>query len=484
LTATSQQVEQAPAADEKLYRTGTLIYTRAGLTRLFMWLLTGDFFWQLRERAITPAMQLLLRKFGASDRFVGLMMGTMPAALGITLSPIVSFRSDRFRSGWGRRIPFLLLSTPPAFLSFIGIALSPAMGHRLHAMLGSRSPGLEFCVLGLIALFWGIFDVAMVVTNAVHGALINDVVPKEVIGRFFGLFRVISLGAGMLFHEFLLKKVETQYLIIFFTIGIAYLICFTVMCLVVKEGQYPPPPPEPSRTLPLWRRIFAAIITYGHDCFSHPLYLWFFFSFFLAYVGFEAINLFSLYFSQSVGMSTASYGHYSAIQLFCSLVQAPIIGWLADKIHPLRITIFALFMYALTTGIAFVVVRNERTFALAHVICGTCSGMWLTATAPLPQVLLPRMKFATFASVLAICYGCAKIVIGPMVGTLLDWVNVGKTATQRDYHLIYGWASFFMTLSLIVTLIVHRYFMRYGGPKGYVPPVVDDLEPREFEVMQ
>jgi hypothetical protein len=120
--------------------------------------------------------------------------------------------------------------------------------------------------------------------------------------------------------------------------------------------------------------------------------------------------------------------------------------------------------------VAFLFVHDQRTFAMAHVICGTCSGMWLTATAALPLVLLPRLKFATFASVLAICYGLAKLVIGPIVGAILDHVNGGRIATQRDYHLIYLWACIFVTAAMGVTLIVHRYFMMYGGPRKYVAP--------------
>jgi MFS family permease len=468
VTATSEQLQSTRPAKEKVYRVGTLAYTRGGLTALFVWLLGGDFFWQLRERAITPAMQLLLRTFGATDLLVGLMMGTLPAVLGITIAPVVSFRSDRFRSRWGRRIPFLILSTPPAFAAMIGLALSPALGRSLHHALGPRSPGPSFCVLGFIALFWLIFDVAMIITSSVHGALVNDVVPKEVIGRFFGLFRVISLGAGMVFNEYLLGKVENHYVAIFLGIGSAYFVCFMAMCLIVREGDYPPPPPSARGTLA--HRIRAATQTFLRECFTHPFYRWFFLSYLLAYTGFEAINLFSLYFSQSVGMTTAAYGHYPAIQLFCSLVQAPIIGWVADKVHALRVTIFALFMYTLLTFLAFLFVRDQHTFALAHVICGTCSGIWLTATAPLPLVLLPRLKFATFASVLAICYGVAKLVIGPIVGSILDAINGARPAAARDYHLIYLWASCWMAASLVVTLIVHRYFMNYGGPRGYRPP--------------
>ena len=467
--ATTAAQPSAPQTDQpKRWHVGTLAYTRAGLVILFVWLLGGDFFWQLRERAITPAMQLLLRNFGATDFVVGIFMSTMPAVLSIAFSPVVSYRSDRFRSRWGRRIPFLLLSTPPAFVSMVGLALSPYFGGRIHAALGAHSPGITVCVLGCLAFFWLIFDVAMVVTNAIHGALVNDVVPKEVIGRFFGLFRVISLGAGMLFHEYLLGQVANHYVAIFLVIGALYLVCFTLMCLMVKEGKYPPPPPPKHGSTS--ERIAKAVRTFVEECFSNPYYRWLFLSFLLAHLAFEPINLFSLYFSQSVGMSTDSYGHWSAVQLLCSLIQAPILGWIADKVHPLRVTIFALLMYSVTTGLAFVFVRDQRTFALAHVICGTCSGMWLTATAPMSQVLLPRMKFATFASVLAICLAVAKLVCGPLVGWLLDKMNAGKPAAMRDYHFVYLWSCVFITLSLLVTFIVHKYFMAYGGKRGYVAP--------------
>jgi MFS family permease len=471
--STEQAIEEqnearGTGAGEKVWHAGTLTYRRGGLIALFFWLLSGDFFWQLRERAIAPAMPLLLRMFGASDFIVALLLSTMPAVLSIALSPIVSFRSDRFRSRWGRRIPFLLLSTPPAFVSMVGLAFSPVFGRRIDQALGAHSPGITVCVLACIAFFWLIFDVTLVVTSSMHAALVNDVVPKKVIGRFFGMFRVASLGAGMFFNEYLLGQMEKHYVAIFLVIGTAFLVSFSLMCLMVREGDYAPPPPAKKGRLS--ERIAGAFETYVRECFTNPYYRWFFLSFLLAYMAFEPINLFSLYFSQSVGMKTASYGHYSAIQLLCSLIQAPILGWVADKIHPLRLTLFALFMYAMSTGLAFFFVRDQQTFALAHVICGTCSGMWLTATAPMAQVLLPRMKFATFASVLAICQATARLLVGPIVGWLLDFMNAGKTASTRDYHFIYLWACVFVTLSLMVTLVVYRKFMEHGGPKHYVAP--------------
>src|SRR5205814_10434486 len=136
----------------------------------------------------------------------------------------------------------------------------------------------------------------------------------------------------------------------------------------------------------------------------------------------------------------------------CSLVQAPILGWLADKIHPLRLTLIALLLYALSTAVAFMFVRDARTFAAAHVICGTCSGFWLTATAPLAPALLPKLKFATFASVLVIAQAIAQMITAPVTGAILEHLNKGKPPIARDYHPIYLWACVFISLSLLVTL--------------------------------
>src|SRR5205807_1246446 len=131
---------------------------------------------------------------------------------------------------------------------------------------------------------------------------------------------------------------------------------------------------------------------------SHPYYVLFFVSIMLANIAFAPINAYSVPFATSLHMSDTMYGRWSAVQLGLSLLQAYPLGWLADRIHPIRVTLMALCLYSLTTFLAFLFVRSAPTFAAAHVICGTCSGMWLTATAPLGLMLLPKGKFATYAS--------------------------------------------------------------------------------------
>ncbi|NDC73836.1 hypothetical protein EBZ70_00770 [bacterium] len=58
----------------------------------------------MREHPVAPVLQLMLKKFKASDLITGPMMMTIPAALSMIIGPIVSFRSDRHRSRLGCRV--------------------------------------------------------------------------------------------------------------------------------------------------------------------------------------------------------------------------------------------------------------------------------------------------------------------------------------------------------------------------------------------
>lgn len=101
--------------------------------------------------------------------------------------------------------------------------------------------------------------------------MINDVVPAALIGRFFGLFRAISLIVGGLLNHFLLGKAEDHFLEIFVVMGLIYGVGFGLMCLNAKEGEYSviydSGPREGSR---------VAVKRYCRECFTHPYYLWLF----------------------------------------------------------------------------------------------------------------------------------------------------------------------------------------------------------------
>ena len=432
------------------WHAGTLTYTAGSLTTLFAFLLWGDFAWSLKERAVPPILQLLLKRFGASDLAVGALIGFLPQAMALVLVPAISYRSDRHRGRWGRRIPYLLLPTPLAVVSMVGLAFSPAIGARIAAATGAVGPGSATLIS--FGVFWMLFEFSSSVCQAVFTALINDVVPREVIGRFYGLFRVFGLAAGMTFNFYLFGRAEVHYVAIFIGIAALYGVSFTVMCLRVKEPRHPPPEPEPGgshASVGLRQGFTSAAIKYARECFGERRFGAYYLSLALANVAFQPVLLFSLYFASSVGMSNDTFGKITTLQLFLSLLQAYPLGWLADKIHPLRVTLLAAGLYALLALVSFALARDARSFAVAHVACGVLAGSWLTATAALAPAILPRERFAQFNSAAWLCTSVGIMIAAPASGWLLDLIG------QR-YAYIYLWAFAFMSLSLVAML-------RYGG---------------------
>lgn len=440
----------------RTWRAGTLTYTAGGLAVLFCWLLFGDFAWNIKQRAVDPVAQLLLKQLQASDFIVGILIGSVPSALAFILGPIIGVWSDRHRGRWGRRIPFLLLPTPFAMLGMAGVAFTPVIGRWLDVQLGANSPGEMGCALLAFSLFWLIFELATTVCNAVLGALINDVVPQEMLGRFFGLFRAISLLAGIIFNVFLMGKAESHYVEIFLGLGLFYGVGFTIMCLKIKEGDYPPPPP---RAVNPW----AGTKTYLKECYSHPYYLWVFTAMAVAPMSFAPVNSFSVFYARSIDMSMETYGHYLAITYTISLCISYSLGALADKFHPLRVGMAALVGYALVTLWGGLFATTPASFGVAFVLHGVLSGVYFTGAASLAQRLFPQAKFAQFASAGGILGSLCYMIMPPSVGALLDW-------SGHIYRYTFLMGAGLAFVSVILLACVYLKFLKLGGHTAYVPP--------------
>jgi len=447
---------------KRFWHAGSIVYTGAGLAILFGWLLLGDFAWQLKERSVTTTAQLVLKKFEASNFFSGLLIGSIPAAIGMILGPIVSVRSDRHRGRWGRRIPFLLVPLPFVVVSMAGLAFAPAIGGWLHAWLGVSSPGLGPCVLGTFAAFWCVFEVFSTIANSVVGGLINDVVPQEVIGRFFGMFRMVSLIDGIIFNALIVKHAEEYFFWVFIGTGLFYGIGFTVMCLNVKEGEYPPP--EPLDTATRFGR-WELLRVYFRECFTTPFYLWIFAGTILCVFSFQPINAFNVFYAKSLGMSMETYGQYVAVSYGISLVMAYFIGAMADRFHPLRLGIGSMILYVLVSAGGFAWGVDAQGFGLAFLAHNIISGFYYTAMASVGQRLYPKLKFAQYASAAMLVQAGIGALLPPAVGAILD-------ASGHHYRLTFLIGGLLGILGLSALLVVYRKFLQLGGTSLYQPPEI------------
>ena len=118
--------------ETKTYHVGTLTYTKASLAILFCWLLWGDFCYVLMETVVPSIMPLKFKALGASNTSLGMIMTTIPMIINSVFNPVISFKSDRYRSRWGRRIPFILLTAPVTVLFLLGVGFADSIGIWLY----------------------------------------------------------------------------------------------------------------------------------------------------------------------------------------------------------------------------------------------------------------------------------------------------------------------------------------------------------------
>lgn len=443
----------------KIWRAGTLTYTVGGLALLFCWLLWGDFAWSIRDRSVYPIVQLLFKRFGASDTFVGFFFSTLPGGIGMILGPIIGYRSDRLRSRWGRRLPFLIIPTPFIVLSIVGLAFSPQIGEWVSRFLDPSAIRLDFMILGCIGFFWTVFEISCITANAVFGALINDVVPQAVIGRFFGLFRAFSLIAGVILNFWILGKAETHYTVICLGVGLLYGAGFILMCLKVKEGDYPPPPHPPARA----GGIVSGVRAYFKDSFANPYYRWFFATGILCSLCSTPFNIYSLFFAKSIGMDLDYYFKCIALSYGISLCLAYPLGVLVDRYHPLRVSLIAIALYGIAMVWGIIFVKNSPSFAVILVAHTVLSGSFFTTSASLGQRLLPQAKFAELSSAGGVLGNLAGMSMALALGFVLD-------CSHHAYHIIFHVGLGLSIAGIAVGLVLHRKFLALGGPKYYQAP--------------
>jgi MFS family permease len=469
-----------PPPPSSRFQAGTLRYTTSGLAIVFAWLLWGDFCFQMMEMVFLQVMPLKLQSLNAPNVLVSVMLGTIPSTMNLMVNPVISFRSDRFRSRWGRRIPFLLWATPPLTLFLVLLGCSESLGfwlQRTLTLLCSVSPGTV--VLCLIALFIMMFQVFNMIICSVYYYLFNDVVPDAFIGRFLSLFRVVATTATVIFEFWIFPHAQSHMREIFIGAAGLYLVAFTMMCLKVKEGTYPPPQANiEGRT-----GVIAAARTYFLECFNHRFY-WDFFlaNTFWAVAACTAPFMTFLYLS--VGIELGQIGKVLGWSAIISLVLLYPAGMWADRVHPLRIMLLATGILVTTSLLGLIWLFIDPTPRTAMFFYTTYSLAVLPITVlygaagfPMYMRLLPKERFGQFCSADAMVRSLALISAAPILGVTLDALKWRHEGDSYYYRYATVWTVTLQAMSLFFLYRVYRYWKRHGGAELFEPPSRSTLAP-------
>ena len=457
----------------KAYHCGTLTYTKVGLFALFAWLLWGDFCYTMMETVVPSILPLKLKSLGCSNWLMGLILTTAPGILNMTVCPYVSFKSDRYRSKWGRRIPFILWTMPFLCCSLALIGL----GDDLCGILQRNSEFLRqftpaTITIALLAGFLIMFQFFNMFVGSVFWYLFNDVVPPQFLARFVGLLKIVGTGAGALYNFFIFKYAESHMREIFIGAAVLYLVGFGMACLMIKEGEYPPPEGENGNS----SRGIKGIKTFFRESFSHKLY-WFRFisASFSAFAG--AIGIFVIFFNREMGLSLDQIGKLGAIGSIASMAAMYCMSIFVDRWHPLRITVYGALFGVLGSFMSmvwiFVTIPGNYFFwlNLSNVLIGTFLGALVAvATFPSDMRIFPQSRFGQFCSAQAMLQSAFTVIAGILAGLFIDVVRNLCHGSNYAYRFIFLWITVFAGISAVFRVMSYIEWHRLGGDKHFHPP--------------
>jgi len=464
------------------YRVGSLSYTRPKLAVLLFWLLWGDFCYVLME-AVTPSiMPLQLTALGASNTVMSLVLSTIPWTMGLILNPVISFKSDRFRSRWGRRIPFIAVTLPFLVLCLIGLGFGEQAGVWIHGRAAGwlASFSANTISLLLVSALFVAFSFFNVFVNSVFWYLFNDVVPEHLLARFMSWFRMVAMISVSIYNLFVLPHARSHTTEIYVGAALLYLAGFGLMCLNVREGTYPPPPPYSGEK----SGAIAAVKTYALECHS----LWhYWYQFLITVLGSIAGGgaIFMIFFYQSTGLDLTQIGRVNfAVTISTSLMILGS-GWLADRYHPIRVVLAGSLLQV------FLVLPAMMIWLFWHPPAQTAYWVWIGISVglvapmtallgvwdpPLFMRLFPRDRYGQFCSANALWRAVGFIVGGFLVGVFLDAMK-GVLGEKEVYRLLPVWQFVFMIPTLFLTFKLYLSWKRYGGDAAYVPPMPGPVGP-------
>ena len=473
-----------PARAPHSYSCGTLKYTTFGLIMLFVWLLWGDFINTLLDGSIPNILPFKLKEMGASGTEIQVLIRSFGCAISFLFAPPVGFHSDRHRGRWGRRIPYLIWSTPFVALFMILIGHYDVVT-RLFIGDWEQVTVLGFIPLSratvVIMIFGALlicYDFANIFVGCLYWYLFNDVVPQAVMTRYMALFRVVGIGAGSLYSGYIFPHSLEHFGLIFTVGGIAYMAGFLVMCFMVKEGQYGPPPENVDKG----KGFVSSMKTFFKECFTHRFYWYFFLTSMFFFLSGQAGTFRGLRDRYSLGLTLqdlGTLGEWSGYANMLFLILLIPLAWIADRLHPLRV-------YVVLTLICFLSPLAQCIWLFTdfgpH---GNLVGQYIIAFAILPLAgvqglveipmymrVLPKERYGQFCSANASFRALAMMIGSVVAGLMMDALGHYTGLGEWRYRYYIVWQVFFTIPGLVFMLLMYREWKARGGLKGYTPPEV------------
>lgn len=450
-------------------------FTTANFFNLALGFLGLQFAWQMRIILSGPVTENL----GATPWLYGLIWLAGPFT-GMVVQPLIGALSDKTKSRFGRRRPYLLGG---ALIASVALWLFPNSGNIAN-LFGASVPA--WTGLLIAAIFIWIIDACINIAQGPYRALIPDVVVKEQhslanswISLAIGLGSVIAAATAPFlkwaFH------IQMSYNAQFIMAALAFTLAMIWTCLTIKEKSTANDDEAKQLTLPdvdnvvkkesFWKSMVeffalspevAKICTMQFFTWIGMMCMMIFFTNFAIHTVFGVPDLTKLSIEmQQKFMIPQTYAtNYSSIcfaifNLVCFVIAVPI-GVLAGKFGNKKVHIVSL----LSMVIAYLIMGIFNTSQVA-VACGMAlSGIGWASVCALPFAMLSRyIKEGTEGSVMGIFN---IFIAGPqvLVCTLVAWI-IDKSVIHNGAYLNYHYELTFYigALCLLIAAFI-TYFVK------------------------
>ncbi len=458
----------------KTWHCGTLTYTKAGIVTLFTFLLFGSFSFNLMMTVVPSILPLKLKSLGASDVLIGTLLTSVFPLFGLVISPYLSFKSDYLRTRWGRRKPFFVFTLPFVTLSIVLLAFSEDIARFLQSsgLLASLTPATAAIVVMSACIV--AFQFSDVVIASVYNYIFNDTVPVLLTGRFFGLMQMVGASIGFLYNFFIFKYAESHMKEIFVATAVVYFVGIGLLCLFVKEGEYPPVNAKEQVNT----RGFSGFKTFFRESFSSKFY-WTKFVYSMSPALGAALWPFGIFYYKEMGLSLDYVGKASAVTAVAGMAAAYFASVYIDRWHPLRILAYSgVFAATLSVGgwvWAFVTLPPLAFFwlnmlggGLIGVFHGALCGV---AAVPFDMRLQPKSRYGQFCSAQSIVTNGCKILAGFGAGYYFKFLKeVFFDGSDYAYRFNFVWSAVASIVMGFVIYSLYRQWHQLGGDRSFNPP--------------
>jgi len=385
------------------------------------------FMWNGVQPIILPAILLRFVPDALKNTYLG-GMNFVGLILAMIVQPLAGALSDRSRSPWGRRRPWILG----------GVLVSLALLGGMTLAQGYWSLFLAYVLL-------------QIASNTAHGpaqGLIPDLVPQERRGLASGIKNLFDMG-GMVVASFATGMLMGQNdpTRAFLLIG-GVLLVATLITLVGTREQSASAPAAESAAGPGLREVLRV------DFRRYPDYAWLVASRFMILSGIYVVQAFAQYYIRDVlrvaNPAEATGNLMAVIGLALTVLVFPA-GILSDRfgrkpLHYLAGGLAALGIFL----IAFA--RSVATLLIFGSIVGVATGIFVSVNWALATDLIPADEAAKYLGLSNIATAGAGAV-ARLAGPMIDGINALRPGAYLGYPVLFVAAS---ACTLVGTLMLTR----------------------------